>query len=338
MTTSGTIDAGAQARRDDQQLTEMAQIAPGNTARARELLVNQTVSGGLLAAFEAAAGAVREGEKLQTFELQQQQKTTLQQEQAQQRKEKEQQEAWLASMSVEYRQAYGELMTTVDDADKEYDHLRERLKTRGKALDDDAKDIDGKAIHLSDGSRAYVNTEGVLVDKNGVPLDGKAASEGAALRQQRQGDVSTHERYRRNEDATAENNRFLQRVDTEEGQADKFRKDATEHKILDTDKVKEGTRDIKERVRKAEEDIATGYQTDTKARNLTATSLSDLDSDPADTAPAQRVSFASSVDNGAGIQAKALSAPYNAAAQGVVPAAAGPAPVQKPPTALPSPG
>jgi hypothetical protein len=336
MTTSGTIDAAAQARRDDQQLTEMAQIAPGNTARARELLVNQTVSGGLLAAFEAAAGAVREAEKLQTFELQQQQKMTLQQEQAQQRKEKEQQEAWLDSMSAEYRQAYGQLMTTVDDADKQYDQMRERLKARGKTLDGDAKDIDGKAIHLSDSSRAYVNGAGVLVDSNGVPLKDKAASEGNALAQQRHGDVSTYERYRQNQDATANNNLSLQRIDTEQGQADKFKKDVSEGKVRDTDKVQEGTRDIKERLEKTKADF--NARNDSKEAKVTAASLSDLDADPAASSPAQRVSFASTVDNESGIRAKALSAPYNAAAQGTGAAPDTPLPAQKPLPALPSPG
>ena len=58
MTMSGKTDAAGLARQEDQELTEIAQIAPGSTEKVRELLVNPTVPPALQEAFKAAADSV----------------------------------------------------------------------------------------------------------------------------------------------------------------------------------------------------------------------------------------------------------------------------------------
>lgn len=315
MTTSGKIDAATSARQEDRELTEIAQIAPGNTAKARESLVNGNIPLALLAAFQAAADSADYAQRIETFNLQQEQKAVVQQ-QADEKNKKEEQKAWLDGMSTEYKQAYSQLMTTVDTADSEYDRMRQRLQERGKRLDQEASEIDDKALHLSDGSRAYVNSDGVLVDKNGVPLKGKAATEAKALAQRHNGPISSIDSYQRNEQSRAENKRLQERVDAEQGEADKFRKDVADGKVKDTKKVQEGTQDIESKLKTTKNAASNFYATDAKASNATKASFSDLDDDsPPATPTADRTSFAKKVDDNAGIKANKVSAPFGVAAR-----------------------
>lgn len=336
MTTRGNVGAAVSARQEDQELTEIAQIAPGNTEKVHELLIDPAVPPDLLTAFEAAAGSATYAEKIETFNLQQQ-KTFDQQQQAEQKKEKEQRDSWLDSMSPEYQQAYGHLMTTVDNADKEYDQLRERLQQRGKALDDEAQDIDDNALHLSDGSRAYVNGQGVLVDANGIPLKGQEAAEAKAMAQQRTTPVATYASYQQNQQSRADVNNLSKRVDTEENEANKFKQDVADHKVPDTDKVQQGDVEIQKRLAATRTLAGEVTSPDTKASDVSLADLSDLDGDaPPATTAADRTSFASTVDDGAGIKASSLSVPFKAATQVPVPVVA-PSPAQKPAAATPSP-
>jgi hypothetical protein len=338
MTTSGKMDAAVLARQENDELTEIAQIGPGDSAKARELLVNENLPPGLLAAFEAAASAAQYTQKLETFRLQQQEKDVSQQRQAEEKKEKEQRENWLESMSPEYQQAYSHLMTTVDTADKEYDQLRERLKQRGKALDQEAQEIDDKAIHLSDNSRAYVNAEGVLVDKNGVPLKGQAAAEATSLQKQRNGDVSTLAIYQQNQQARTEVDTLSRRVDTEQKAADEFGQDTKDGKHKDTDEVKRGDEAIEKRLKATSSEAGALLDHDTKAVAPSLVDLSDLDGDSVQSkAPADRSSFANKVDDKAGIKANSVSVSFNAVTQGTDTASPSPLLSQKPAVAAPVP-
>ena len=250
MSANRTIDAAVAARQEDADLTEIARITPGNTSKAREALVNEDLPPALMAAFEAAANSASYTEKLAVFNQQQQDKAVAQQQQDEAKKEQESQEAWLNSMSPEYRQAYNDLKSTVDEADKQYDQMRQGLAQRKALLDQQAQDIDDHALHLSDGNRAYVDAQGRLVDKNGVPLEGQEATEAKALAQQHNGPIATVAGYQQNVQLHADVNALSQRVDTEESEANQFIKDANaSHKDSDTPQLQQEKTEAEQRAK-----------------------------------------------------------------------------------------
>jgi hypothetical protein len=330
--------AALAAQQEDESLTEAAQIAPGNTAKLTEFLAGESTSPALLAAFEAAANSAHYTQNIETFNQQQQEQSVLQ-EQAREKKEgDEREDSWLDAMSPEYRQAYGQLMTTVDNADREYDQLRQRLQQRGEDLDEEAQKIDDKAIHLSDGSRAYVNDKGELVDQNGVPLKGAAAAEAEVLFQETNGDVASFELYQENEQSRAQNERLLQRVDAEENDANKIKQDAEDKKIPDTSTLQTDTTEIKKRLKATHTAVDATIDNDSKvAAGGTKASFSDLDDDaPAPNSPANHGSYANAIDPAAGISTTSLSNPFNAVTKPAA-APAAPAVPKTPSVGAPSP-
>jgi hypothetical protein len=173
MTAAGNNDAAALANAEDV-------IAQRDPSKLHELIAVMRNGGGpasLTSTFLQAATDADAAEHLTrilTAQNQQQQDKVTLQHQAEEKKEKaRREEAWLEAMTPEYRQAYGELMATVKDANREYDQDRQTLAAHRKKLEAEAQEIDDQALHLSDGSRAYKNAEGELVDRNGVLLKGK---------------------------------------------------------------------------------------------------------------------------------------------------------------------
>jgi hypothetical protein len=328
MTTSSN-DAARSARQEDQELTDIAQITPGHTEKAREL-INENSPSSLLTVFEAAADAAYHAQTVETFTLHQQEKT-VQLQQAHDKAEREKHErTWLDDMSAEYQKAYGQLMATVDKADKQYDRMRERLIERGKTLDDEGREIDGRAVHLADGDRAYRNSEGVLVDKDGVPLKGKAADEAKTLAQQRNDNVVGFGMYQQNAQARVGNDRLLQQVDAEQNNADTFKQNTMDGKNKDTAAVEAGARAIQEQATRTEASFEATVSKDA-APKVTQASFSDLaDDTPATQPTADRTSFAKAVNPAAGISANDLSATFQAVAPGTNANPALPAPASKP--------
>jgi hypothetical protein len=338
MVTSGTIDAALLTRQEDQQLTEIAQIGPGNPEKVRELLANPMLLPALLATFEAAADSAAYAKALETFNLQQEQKIVLWETEQDKKREEDRRNAWLESMSPEYRQAYAGLMTAIDNADKEFNRDREILSAHRKFLDQEAKDIDDKAIHLSDGRRAYVNAEGDLVDKNGVVLKGTAAAEARTIVQQRGGDVADFARfdaYQQNNQAIARTDALSQKIAADQAKAQDFGKEATNPEHPDLAKTKQHAQTVNDDAaadQAATKALASGdadRHNFAHANDVSVASLSDLDGD-AGSAPAAHSSFASKLDPRAGIQANNVSGSFNSATQSTRAALADPAPLQKP--------
>jgi hypothetical protein len=334
MSATGNNDAAALANAEDV-------IAQGDPSKLHELIAVLRSGAGpasLTSTFLQAATDADAAEHLTrtltALNQQQQDKVTLQQQAAEKKEKDRREEAWLDSMTPEYRQAYGELMTTVDTADKQYDRLRQRLQTHAQQLDADAQDIDNTALHLSDGSRGYRNAEGELVDKNGVPLKGKNAGEAKASAPQHGNDISSFDRFQQNEQSRAETGRLLQRIDTEESQANQLKQDAKDHKIPDTATLQHDVADTKAKLAATTGSVDAEFGKNAKTNTLSVAGLSDLDG-PSSPAP-DHASFASKVDPNAGIKASGLSAPFNAATQAAVPAPATVPPLPKP-AAAPAP-
>jgi len=334
MTAAGNNDAAALANAED----VIAQRDPSKLHELIAVMRNGVGPASLTSTFLQAATDADAAEHLTrilTVQNQQQQDRVTLQQHAEEKKEKDRrEEAWLESMTPEYRQAYGELMTTVKDANREYNQDREILAAHRKKLEAEAQEIDDQALHLSDGSRAYKNAEGELVDRNGVPLKGKNATEAKALAQQRGGNVIGVDRVQFSDQALARSDRLVERIDADQAKANRYGKEATNPEKPDVAKTRAHNTEVT-KDKAADHAATTGLagaefgKDPSASKDKKEASLDgafDLESAPAPaSASTDRHSFASTVDGSHAIKANGLTTPFNAATQ-----TSGPAPATVP--------
>jgi hypothetical protein len=333
-TWTGAVSASSTARQEDQQLTELTQLSSGHSSKVMELLVNHNLPSGLQAVFEAAADSEHYQQTLAAFTLQRQQRAEASQQAQEQEEHERSEQAWLQSMSPEYRQAYADLQATVADVHSQYAELRQKLEAQRQQLDANAKELDDNALHLSDGSRAYQNDKGQLVDKDGKGLTGKDAKEAQSLLAQHVGPVTLQHDYQSAQKDIDTNTNWMTRVNKEDAHASEVGNNAAAHRYGTKTELGKNNGDLKTTAAATTAGLS-GLQTNTKQASLAG--AFDMESPPSSTSSnIDRHSFAGSVDAKAGIHANSPSTSFNAAAQGTgaAPVVASPTPR---PTASPAP-